>query len=283
MWSAAGMANVLSEDKRQQVLGLGRLGWSLRRIESATGVRRETAGGYLRAAGIAVRGRGGSPSVWPPKPAIEGEVSTGFSSGNSADLNSKPATTTEVSTDLLASRAPTASACEPYRDLILEALTRGRNARAIWQDLVDDHGFGARYASVLRFVRRLRGAQVPEARVVITTAPGEECQVDYGEGPMVRDRATGKYRRTRLFVLTLGHSRKSVRLIVPKSSTRVWAELHERAFLQLVDDWGKLLGDTAAVTALLDRLLHHAHVLKCGPRSWRTKVHTDLRPEEATS
>ena len=49
-----------------------------------------------------------------------------------------------------------------------------------------------------------------------------------------------------------------------------------------VDDWGKLLGDTAAVTALLDRLLHHAHVLKCGPRSWRTKVHTDLRSDEAT-
>jgi DNA replication protein DnaC len=49
-----------------------------------------------------------------------------------------------------------------------------------------------------------------------------------------------------------------------------------------VDDWGKLLGDTAAVTALLDRLLHHAHVLKCGPRSRRTKVQTDLRTEEAT-
>jgi DNA replication protein DnaC len=46
-----------------------------------------------------------------------------------------------------------------------------------------------------------------------------------------------------------------------------------------VDDWGKLLGDTAAVTALLDRLLHHAHVLKCGPRSWRTKVATDLRTD----
>ncbi len=74
---------------------------------------------------------------------------------------------------------------------------------------------------------------VPEARVVITTAPGEECQVDYGDGPMVRDRATGKYRRTRLFVLTLGYSRKSVRLIVPKSSSRIWAELHERAFRQL--------------------------------------------------
>jgi DNA replication protein DnaC len=46
-----------------------------------------------------------------------------------------------------------------------------------------------------------------------------------------------------------------------------------------VDDWGKLLGDTAAVTALLDRLLHHAHVIKCGPKSWRTKVSGDLRQE----
>ena len=49
-----------------------------------------------------------------------------------------------------------------------------------------------------------------------------------------------------------------------------------------VDDWGKLLGDTAAVTALLDRLLHHAHVLKCGPRSWRTKIHTDLRTDDVS-
>jgi DNA replication protein DnaC len=49
-----------------------------------------------------------------------------------------------------------------------------------------------------------------------------------------------------------------------------------------VDDWGKLLSDTAAVTALLDRLLHHAHVLKCGPRNWRTKLQTELRPNEPT-
>jgi DNA replication protein DnaC len=48
-----------------------------------------------------------------------------------------------------------------------------------------------------------------------------------------------------------------------------------------VEDWGKLLGDTAAVSAMLDRLLHHGHVLKCGPRSWRTKaviVSADDRP-----
>ena len=82
-------------------------------------------------------------------------------------------------------------------------------AMAIWQDLVDDHGFDGRYASVRRFVRTLRRTAAPEARVVITTAPGEEAQVDYGEGPMVRHPQTGKYRRTRLFVLTLGYSRKA--------------------------------------------------------------------------
>jgi DNA replication protein DnaC len=45
-----------------------------------------------------------------------------------------------------------------------------------------------------------------------------------------------------------------------------------------VEDWGKLLGDTAAVTALLDRLLHHAHVLTCGPRSWRTRLQGERNP-----
>src|ERR1039458_7477471 len=63
------MANVLNEEKKQQVLALGRLGWSLRQIQQATRIRRETASAYLKAAGIAVR----SPSGWGPgaaKPAI---------------------------------------------------------------------------------------------------------------------------------------------------------------------------------------------------------------------
>jgi transposase len=224
------MVNVLNDDKKQQVVALGRLGWSLRRIEEATAVRRETVSGYLRAAGVAVRGRGGQPKGWPPKPAITAGVST--------DLGpSKPAITGTVSTDpeppSPPGRAPSTSACMPYRELIAEALDRGRNAMAIWQDLVDDHGFSARYASVRRFVRTLRGSTSVEARVVITTAPGEEGQTDYGEGPMVRDPNTGKYRRVRLFVFTLGYSRKSVRLLTWRSSTQIWAELHEQAFRRL--------------------------------------------------
>src|SRR5881296_2108226 len=226
------MGNVLSAEKRQQVIALGRLGWSLRRIEEATGVRRETASTYLRAAGVVVR----PPGRWgqPPKPAIE--VSTDSSAGPA----SNPANGVGVSTDSPAApplprpgRSPAASACEPYRELIAAALARRRNAMAIWQDLVDGQGFPAGYASVMRFVRQLRGAAAPEAHAVIQTPPGEEGQVDYGDGPMVRHPVTGKYRRTRLFVFTLGYSRKSVRLLIFTSSTHGWCELHEEAFRRL--------------------------------------------------
>src|SRR5207248_4150407 len=116
------------------------------------------------------------------------------------------------------------SQCEIHREVIERSLSRGRNAMATWQELVAEHGFRGSYCAVKRFVRRLAGAPVREARVVITTAAGEEAQVDYGEGPMVRDEE-GHHRRTRLFVLTLGHSRKSIRLLTFRSSARIWAEL----------------------------------------------------------
>ena len=220
------VSNVLNEEKRQQVIALGRLGWSLRRIERAAHIRRETISAYLSAAGIPVR----SPGGWgrtPPKPA--NEVIT--------DSLAKPAN--EVITDFGAglsaggpqpSPSRSASASAPFRDAIELGLSRGRNAMAIWQDLVDNCGFTGSYQSVQRFVRKLQPGNSPEACAVIETAPGEECQVDYGTGPMVRDPVTGKYRRTRLFVMTLGYSRKSVRLLVFRSSSQVWAELHEKAF-----------------------------------------------------
>jgi transposase len=226
------MANLLSDTKRQQVVALGQLGWTLRRIQAATGVRRETAGAYLKAAGLAVRpaGRWGHP----PKPAKgvstdrrnpASEVST-----DSEPLASPPSTPPWPPR---AQRAPAASACEPYRELIELAVARGRHAMAIWRDLVDDHGFPGQYASVRRFVCRLRGARPAAAHPLIVTAPGEEGQVDYGDGPMVRHPSTHKYRRTRLFVFTLGYSRKSVRLLTFTSSTRRWAELHEETFRRL--------------------------------------------------
>src|SRR5437763_6955730 len=224
------MSNVLSTEKKQQVISLGKLGWSLRRIEEATGVRRETASVYLKAAGVAVCLPGWGRRA-PAKPAIQ----------VTPDSGAKPAI---VTPDFFAPFSqnpdapsapspPSASVCEEYRELIEQGLARGRNGKAIWQDLVSDHGFVGEYQAEKRYVRKLRGPQRPEAVGIILTAPGEEAQVDYGSGPMVRDPKTGKYRRTRLFVLTLGYSRKSVRLLVWRSSTRIWAELHEKAFRRL--------------------------------------------------
>jgi hypothetical protein len=70
------MSNVLDQEKQHQIVTLGRLGWSLRRIEHTTGVRRETISAYLRSAGIAIRGHGQRPREWPPKAATPPEVST---------------------------------------------------------------------------------------------------------------------------------------------------------------------------------------------------------------
>jgi transposase len=231
------MSNVLSEEKKQQVIALGRLGWSLRRIERATGVRRETAGGYLRTAGIEIRPPGGWGRQTPRESAIEVTPDSGAGSKPAIEVppdSEAPSTAVPAAeSEPVPGRSPTASACEPYREIIEAGLNKGRNAKAIWQDLVDDHGFGGSYQSVKRFVGKLRGSRTPEARVVIETPPGEEAQVDYGAGPMVRDPASGRYRRVRLFVLTLGYSRKCVRLLTFRSSTRIWVELHERAFRRL--------------------------------------------------
>ena len=127
------MSNVLNEEKKQQVIALGKLGWTLRRIEQATGVRRETAGAYLKAAGVAVRPAGGwgrrsaKPAtgvVTDPadsKPANEAGVITGF-------IRQNP----EKQPIQLPPPNRSASACERYRETIELGLNQGRNARAIW-------------------------------------------------------------------------------------------------------------------------------------------------------
>jgi hypothetical protein len=101
------MSNVLSEEKKQQVIALGKLGWPLRRIEQATGVRRETASAYLKSAGVAVCLPGWGRRA-PTKPAIQ-----------VPDSEAKPAT---VTPDFIA----------PFSEKQGEqGLARGRNGKAI--------------------------------------------------------------------------------------------------------------------------------------------------------
>ena len=213
------VSNVLSEEKQKQVIALGQMGWSLRRIESKTGIRRETAAGYLKAAGIAVR----QPRGWGKRPPSAKPANAVFTAA-AGDQTAKPANAVITGS---------ASRCGPWREVIEQALRERRNAVSIWQQLVDQHGFSGSYQSVRRFLQKLRGGNLVEACAVIETAPGEEAQVDYGTGPMVLDAASGKYRRTRLFVMTLGFSRKCVRLLSFRSSARIWCELHEQAFRRL--------------------------------------------------
>jgi hypothetical protein len=160
------MSNVLSEGKKQQVIALGQLGWPLRRIEQETGVRRETVGAYLKAAGIGVR----PPGAWgrrpPAKPANENGVTTGSDAANPANTvnpnpknlstkgkakarTAKPANENAVTTgfgvDLSDSEhespqpVPSTSLCEPFRDAVELGLSQGRNAMAIWQLLRERH------------------------------------------------------------------------------------------------------------------------------------------------
>jgi len=221
------MSNVLKHEKQEQIRALGRLGWSLRRIEEATGVRRETVSRHLKAAGIVVR---------PPRQRCL-EADPKAASHPITDSEPDPKAASQVTTDLerepVAGWSPMSSRCEAFREVIETALATGRTAKSIWQELVDEHGFDAGYQSVGRFVRKLRGNVGREAHPTIVTEAGEEAQVDYGTGPMVRHPETGKYRRTRLFALTLGCSRKAVWLLCFKSSSKTWCELHEDAFRRL--------------------------------------------------
>ena len=138
----AEMANVLSTQRKVEIQALGRLGWSLRKIEQATGVRRETIGKYLKAAGIPVRrARGRS-----------------FSKAASEAITDSSKAASEVITDsaLLErpnspAHSPSASACEPHREFIEDGLAKGRQMMSIWQDLVDDRDFAGKYSSCLLY------------------------------------------------------------------------------------------------------------------------------------
>ena len=195
-------------------------GTSQREIARRTGVDRKTIRAVARAAN--------SPGV-----------ATGSAQANSPGM----ATDCEPGADQTppprppgaAGEAPVlrvgASACEPHRAWIEAQVGLGRNAVSIFQDLADGHGFAQCYNSVKRFVSRLK-ARAPERFDVLEFAPGEEAQVDYGQGALTRH-SSGKYRRPYLFVMTLKYSGKSFRKVVWKTGQQVWARLHEEAFRAL--------------------------------------------------
>ena len=194
--------NVLKPHLQTTIATLLRAGRSQREIERATGIDRKTIRTYqLRFAaeqanspGVATGSELQIPPPWPPAVA-----------------------------------QPSVSACEPHSAFIEAQLRLKRNFMAIYQDLVDQHGFTGAYNSVKRFAGGLRQG-APEQFDRLEFAPAEEAQVDYGEGAPTRVLGSARYRRPRLFVMTLRYSRRSFRRVVWKSSQETWARLHEEAW-----------------------------------------------------
>ena len=165
---------------------------------------------------------------------IDRKTIRGYQERFAAAQANSPTVTTGSGAQIPPPRPPTnsghtLSACAPYQEFVQAQVRRHRNATAIYQDLVDQFGFASSYESVKRFVRTMRH-HAPAQFDRLEFLPGEEVQVDYGEGAPTRMPGTDRYRKPRLFVMTLRHSRHSFRRVVWKSSHQVWAELHEQAW-----------------------------------------------------
>jgi len=188
--------NVLKPNVRITLQTLLKNGTSQREIERVTGVDRKTIRRYAREAkspGVATGSSAPEDQTPPPRPP-----------------------------------AVAVSAGEAHRPWIESQVQLGRNAVSIYQDLVELHGFEHRYNSVKRFVHTLRKRE-PQRFDVLEYLPGEESQVDYGQGALTRC-ANGKYQRPYLFVMTLKYSGKCFRKVTWKTSQEIWARLHEQAW-----------------------------------------------------
>ena len=208
--------NALSQQKQEEILILARAGYSFREIAKKLHIRRHTVSQYARAHGIAPRkGRFGQVNNSPPIKAIEPELSN-ESPNDNPPIIAQPALYHQ-------------SSCEPHRKWIIQQLNLRRNGKSIYQDLVEQFGFSHKYCSVKAFVRKLN-QKTPKRYDRLEFPPGEESQVDYGEGAPTRHPDTGKYKKPRLFIMTLKNSRKAFRKVVWKSSQEIWSKLHEEAF-----------------------------------------------------
>jgi transposase len=193
--------NVLKPHLQTTLRTLLEAGASQREIERVTGIDRKTVRAYQRR--------------FLPDAADSPGVATGPEARHPPPRPPSPTASTSI--------------CEPHRDLIEAQLRLRRNATAIYQDLVDHHGFTGAYNSVKRFVARARRRE-PEQFDRLSFLPGEEMQVDYGTGAPTRVPGTDRYRSPRLFVATLRYSRRSFRRVVWRSGQQTWAELHEQAW-----------------------------------------------------
>lgn len=206
--------------QKSSVLTLVQREVSQHEISRKTGVDRKTIRKLAREVGLTLAGGEANSPMATGSDSLSGQIPpprppAGEAGGSAISRQRLP--------------AHAHSACEAHREWIEAQVHLGRNAMAIYQELVDRFGFAQRYNSVKRFCRALRTRE-PEQFDRLEFLPGEEAQVDYGEGALTPHPGSARYRKPRLFVMTLRYSRRSYRQVVWKSSSEVWARLHEQAF-----------------------------------------------------
>jgi len=198
------MANTLKMAIIHTIQGLLEQGWSHRRIARELGIHRETVSRYSRV----LRSVDSKPAISTPGPLDP--------------IDPKPAIST------LGSGPPgRLSHCRSLRSVILGKLEQGLSGVRIFQDLRQESGFTGSYSSVKRFVRRLNSVHpLPFRR--IETGPGEEAQVDFGQG--ARTLRDGKKRRPHILRICLSYSRKCYSEAVWQQTTESFIRCLENAF-----------------------------------------------------
>lgn len=222
------MANRLKMEHKQLIFALLSENWSIRKISKSTGIHRKTITRYRR--------------EWLqneqisnfPENTDQNTISNVCQPSQSVPLSKNQVPTEGVvhfqapaEPDSGIMSAHSKSKASVFHDKISEKLGNGQQARSIYQDLVIEDGFDGSYDSVKRFVRKIKASH-PKLYARIEMPPGEEAQVDFGQGaPTLKD---GKYRKPWLFIMTLSNSRKSYEECVWKQDVETFIRCHENAF-----------------------------------------------------
>jgi transposase len=215
----------LDMDKTQGIGQLFASGMPKRKIARTLGINRKSVDRHL--AELASKGA-------IPQEALIGEALTGQSDSKGAKA---PTGSEVVEPDACGPKkeAPQAvesrSECARFRDQIIAKIEQGLTAQRIYQDLVSDYAFAAKYHSVRRYVNTLVSSkELPVRRIEVE--PGQEMQIDYGQGARCMDHM-GKFRKTHVFRLVLSHSRKGYTEAVTRLTTESLIRSLENAFRSL--------------------------------------------------
>lgn len=225
------MANRLKMVQKELLFTLFSQDWSIRKINIATGIHRKTITKY----------QDEWQSFQDQKAQTNSDCSTSQTPTEKGHFSSQsvPPGQNKVPTDNVvhfqvppdpqstSDPVTSKSKAAAFHDVIIKKLDAGQSAKSIFQDLVTQHNYAGSYDSIKRYIRKLKNKH-PKLYARIETPPGEEAQVDFGQGaPTLKN---GRYHKPWLFVMTLSNSRKSYQEVVWKQDVETFIRCHENAF-----------------------------------------------------